>query len=429
VTTTDEERVPGQAPEEPATTPLDVDHVRSAFPALATGEVYLDNPGGTQVPQAVIDAVAGSLRDHHANLGGAFRTSEEADGILAEARTAHADLLGAEPDEIAFGPNMTSLTFSVSRALGREWGPGDQLVVTRLDHDANVTPWRMLAEDRGMTVRTIELDPADCTLRLEELDALLGERTRLVAVGWASNAVGTINPVREIARRARAVGALTFVDAVQYAPHAAIDVADAGCDLLAASSYKVFGPHVGILWGRRELLERLRAYKVRPAKNRSPEKLETGTQSHEGIAGAAAAVDYLASRSSLPSSAPRRERLRDAWRSIRAHESELCRRLLDGLDRIRGLRVYGINDPARLGERVPTVSFTLEGHAPRAVAEQLGARGIFVWDGDYYAVDVVDALGLRSSGGMVRVGLAHYNTAAEVDRLLVALDQISGGAR
>jgi cysteine desulfurase family protein (TIGR01976 family) len=404
--------------------PLDLDAVRGAFPALATGEVYFDNPGGTQVPESVIGAVAGTLRRHNANLGGAFRTSADADRILASARAAHADLLGARPEEIAFGPNMTTLTFAVSRALGREWGPGDELVVTQLDHDANVAPWRLLAEDRGLTVRTLELDPGDCTLRLDQLDELLSERTRLVAIGWASNAVGTINPVPEIAARARAVGALTYVDAVQYAPHAPIDVAATGCDLLAVSSYKFFGPHLGVLWGRRELVDDLHAYKVRPAKSRSPEKLETGTQNHEGIAGSAAAVDYLASLSSLGPGATRRQRLLDAWARLQRHETELCRRLLDGLASVAGLRVYGIADPGRLAERVPTVSFTLAGHTPRAVAERLGAQGIFVWDGDYYAVDVVDALGLRSAGGMVRVGLAHYNTAAEVDRLIAALQAL-----
>ncbi|HVS62859.1 MAG TPA: cysteine desulfurase-like protein [Thermoanaerobaculia bacterium] len=429
MTTTDEHSTASRDPQASTSPALDVDGLRRSFPALATGEVYLDNPGGTQVPEPVITAICAYLRDHNANLGGAFRTSTDSDSILAEARAAHADLLAARPEEIAFGPNMTTATFALSRALGREWGPGDELVVTQLDHDANVTPWRIIARDRGMTVRTIELDPSDCTLRLDQLDELLSERTRLVAVGWASNAVGTVNPVCEVAQRAKAVGALTFVDAVQYAPHAAIDVAEAGCDLLAVSSYKVFGPHVGILWGREDLLDRLRVYKVRPSKNRSPEKLETGTQNHEGIAGAGAAVDYLASLSSLAPEAPRRERLVDAWRRIRAHEEALCRRLLDGLSAIRGLRIYGITDPARLAERVPTVSFTLDGLRPREIAKRLAARGIFVWDGDYYAVDVVDALGLRATGGMVRVGLAHYNTAAEVDRLITALDEISVGAR
>jgi cysteine desulfurase family protein (TIGR01976 family) len=415
-----------QPPASPAAATFDVDAARLRFPALASGEVYLDNPGGTQVPESVIAAMAGYLRGHNANLGGAFRTSEDSDRMVAEARRAHADLLGARPEEIAFGPNMTTLTFALSRALGRDWGPGDELVVTQLDHDANVTPWRMLAEDRGMTVRTLELDPADCTLRLDRLDELLNARTRLVAVGWASNAVGTINPVREIAERARAAGALTFVDAVQYAPHLPIDVAAAGCDFLAASAYKYFGPHLGVLWGRGELLERLRAYKVRPAKDKGAEKLETGTQNHEGIVAAGAAVDYLASLSTLDGAAPRRERLLDAWRVLQAHETALCRRLLEGLADVPGLRVRGIADPARCAERVPTVAFTLAGRTPRSVAERLGAQGIFVWDGDYYAVDVVDALGLRATGGMVRVGLAHYNTSAEVDRLIEALHQIAG---
>ena len=409
---------------------FDVTAIRDQFPALAGGAVFFDNPGGTQVPTAVLRAVHATLRDHNANLGGAFATSRAADETIEEARTAVADLLGARsPDEVIFGPNMTTLTFALARALGRRLEPGDEVVVTRLDHDANIAPWLTVAEDRGATVRWVDFDPADCTLRLDTFEQALGKRTRLVAVGLASNAVGTINPVREIVERAHAAGALVFVDAVQYAPHRLVDVQALGCDFLAASAYKFFGPHLGALWGRRELLESLRPYKVRPASDQPPGSFETGTQNHEGIAGTGAAIDYLAAIAMLPRSVPRRDRLAEAFDALCAYETRLCRRLLELLAEVPGVTIHGLTAPERDEERVPTVAFTLAGRTPREVAAALGERGIYVWDGHYYALEVVRRLGLEASGGMVRVGLAHYNTLAELDRLAESLHAIASGRR
>lgn len=406
--------------------------IRSHFPALSQTRdgrpvVFFDNPGGTQCPQSVIDAVSHYLAFDNANHGGAFATSLRSDAMLSDAHQAMADFLGAaSPAEIVFGPNMTSLTFSLSRALARELSAGDEIVVTRLDHDANVAPWLLAAEDRGAVVRWVDIHADDCTLDLDVFEALLSPRTRIVAVGYASNAVGTVNDIRRIAGMARAAGALTFVDAVQFAPHAPIDVQALGCDFLACSAYKFFGPHVGVLWGRQEHLERLRAYKVRPAGAHPPDKFETGTQNHEGIAGARAAVEYLASLAPASvAQATRRERIVAGMDALRCHERELCRRLLEGLVRVPGLRVWGIADPGRLDERVPTVSFTLEGRPPRAMAESLAHAGIFAWSGHFYAVSLTERLGLDPSGGLLRVGLAHYNTAEEVDRLL---DELRAGS-
>lgn len=403
--------------------PLDVEAVRAQFPALACGAAFLDNPGGTQVPRRVVERMTDYLVRCNANHGGVFRTSLESDAILRDARAACADFLGAgSPDEIAFGANMTTLAFAVARALGRGVGPGDEVVVTRLDHDANVSPWTTMARDRGATVRWVDVREEDCTLDLAAFEAAIGPRTRLVACGGASNAVGTVNDVRAIARLARAAGALCFVDAVQLAPHAPVDVQALGCDLLACSAYKFFGPHVGVLWGRLEVLERLPVYKVRPAPDRPPEKLETGTQNHEGIAGVLGAIEYLeALGRGAGAGGARRAALVRAMEEIAAYERGLCARLLDGLASIRGLRVYGITDPSRLASRVPTVSFTLEGWRPRAIAERLAREGIHVWDGHYYALELAERLGLREAGGMLRVGLAHYNTAVEVDRLVGVL--------
>ncbi len=409
---------------------LDPDAIRTQFPSLAHVQdgrpvVFLDNPGGTQCPQAVIDAVAHYLVHDNANHGGAFATSRRSDAMLAEAHAAMADMLGAEsPDEIVFGANMTTLTFGLSRSLGRLLQPGDEILVTRLDHDANVGPWLHVAADRGATVRWVDIDPRDCTLDLETLEDQLSARTKIVAAGWASNAVGTINDVAAITRLAHGAGALVFVDAVQYAPHGPIDVRAVDCDFLACSAYKFFGPHVGVLYGRLRLLDRLDPYKVRPARNEPPDKFETGTLNHEGIAGTLAAVEYLASLAGPARNSSRRDRLHLAMSGIRASEQELCRYLLEGLARIRGLRVWGIADPRRVAERVPTVSFTLDRLSPREIAERLGERGIYVWDGNFYALAVTERLGLEPSGGLLRVGLAHYNTKAEVDRLLTELDRL-----
>jgi cysteine desulfurase family protein (TIGR01976 family) len=405
--------------------------LRPQFPALATAldgqpVVFLDGPGGTQVPQRVIDAVTTYYRETNANHGGAFATSVRSDAMLAEARAAVADLLGAaSPAEVTFGQNMTSLTFALSRSIARVLGPGDEVVISRLDHEANRGPWIAAAADAGATVREIPVDPAGCTLDLGALDAALADRPRLVAVGYASNAVGTVNPVAEIVRRAHAAGAWTFVDAVHYAPHGPLDVAALGADFLACSAYKFFGPHLGILYGRAEVLDELPAYKVRPAEDR----WETGTQNHEGIAGTLAAVEYLAEVGerfgAVEAGAPRRDRLVAGMRSIEAYERGLAARALAGLATVPGLRVHGLADPARVGERTPTFAATLAGWTPRGLAEALAARGIFAWDGDFYATTLVEDLGLASTGGVVRLGLVHYTTADEVDRLVGTLRELA----
>ncbi|WP_129633090.1 cysteine desulfurase-like protein [Candidatus Oscillochloris fontis] len=398
--------------------------IRPAFPALATQvqgrpAIFFDAPGGTQVPQMVIDAISGYLTHSNANTHGAFLTSQRSDAIIAAAHQAMADLLGCAAEETIFGANMTTLTFAFSRALARNWGPGDQIVVTKLDHDANVAPWRALTE-RGVTICEVEIDPTDCTLDMDDLVAAIGPQTRLVAVGYASNAVGTINDVRRVVELAQQVGALTFIDAVHYAPHGPIDVRALDCDFLACSVYKFFGPHVGCLYGKAEQLTRLQPYKVRPASNLAPECWMTGTQNHEGMAGVVAAVDYLATLAPVPL-ADRRSALLAAMTRIAAYERGLAERLITGLLAIPGLTFYGIREPERFAWRTPTVSFRIEGHTPQAIAAALGEQGIFVWDGNYYALSLTERLGVEQLGGMVRVGLAHYSTAEEVDRLLEVL--------
>jgi cysteine desulfurase family protein (TIGR01976 family) len=407
---------------------LDVNACRRQFPGLARlvnemPAVFLDGPGGSQVPRPVIDAVADCLAHHNANEGGAFATSREAGEVVESARAAVADLLGAaDPAEVVFGANMTTLTFALSRALARTWKPGDEVVVTRLDHDANVTPWVLAAADAGATVRFLDIDPADCTLRLDLLPTLLNERTKLVAVGVASNAVGTVNPVREVVAAARKVGAMVFVDAVHAVPHRQVDVVALGADFLACSPYKFFGPHLGVLWGRRESLERLPAYKVRPAPDSGPGKWMTGTPSFEAIAGARAAVDYLASLGTGPD---RRAALAAAYAAIREHETALAAQFLGGLARLPAWRVWGITDPARIGDRVATFGLTHRTKPAAEVAAELGARGLFVWSGNFYAQGLIERLGLAPAG-MLRIGFLHYNTAGEVARTLDSLAAVGG---
>ncbi len=408
-----------------------VDRIRKQFPALESGLVFFDGPGGTQVPRGVIDAVAAYYREANANEHGLFDTSRRSDAIIAAGRAAMADFLNARSeDEIVFGANMTTLTLHMARALGRDLKPGDEVVVTRLDHDANVAPWLHLQET-GAVVRWLEFDPRDCTLCLDDLDVVIGEKTRIVAVGLASNAFGTINDVPRIVAAAKRVGALTFVDAVHYAPHRPIDVQKLDCDFLACSPYKFYGPHSGTLYGRREILERLRPYKVRPSRSCIPDCFETGTKNHENIAGVAAAVDFLASIGAGPdegfaaNAAGRRRCLKQALAVIMEHERRLFARLLGGLREIMGVRIYGITDPHRLGQRTPTACFTLPGLSPAQVAEKLGQAGIQVWDGDYYAWEAMRFLGLGDKGGAVRAGLSLYNTEAEVDRFLEELDRIA----
>lgn len=423
------------------TSKLDVEALRQEFPALTRlvagrPAVFFDGPAGSQAPRRVIDAISDYLANRNANHGGLFATSVESDAMLDGVHRAAAALFGArDADCTIFGANMTSLAFALSRALARTWQPGDEVLVTRLDHDANVTPWVLAARDAGATVKHVEINRDDCTLDLDDLRRKLSPRTKLVAVGAASNAVGTVNPVAEVCKLARDVGALSFVDAVHYAPHALPDVEAWGCDFAACSAYKFFGPHLGLLWGRRELLESLPAYKVRPAPDDLPGRWMTGTQNHEAIAGLGAAIDYLCElgdaagtdqspgTGNATSKTSTRARLVAAYEAIADYERPLGAKLLAGLREIADVRVLGITDPARLTERVPTVSITHRRLSPQAVAQQLADRGIFVWHGNFYALEVSTALGLEPQG-MVRIGLLHYNTPGEVDRLIGALTEL-----
>jgi cysteine desulfurase family protein (TIGR01976 family) len=408
--------------------------LRAAFPALqqtANGRplIFFDGPGGTQVPGSVIEAMERYLTEANSNYHGAFLFSRRTDETVAEARRALADLVNAsQPEEIVFGPNMTTLTFNISRAVGRTLAPGDEIVVTRLDHDANIAPWLALQE-RGAVIRYADFNTGDCTLCMDSLEAAITPRTKLVALGYASNAVGTINDVRRAVELAHAVGAWVYVDAVHYAPHGPIDVQALGCDFLVCSTYKFFGPHLGALYGRLEVLQELPAYKVRPADDAPPHRFETGTQTFEALAGATAAVDYLASVGRRFGSkntyetglAGRRNALQAGMAALQVYERELCRRLLTGLGEIGDLHVYGITDPERLDERVPTVSFTIDGLKPREISQRLDQANIFAWAGNFYALAVTERLGLEHQGGMLRVGIVHYNTAEEVDTLLGVL--------
>jgi cysteine desulfurase family protein (TIGR01976 family) len=413
--------------------PFDPAALRRHFPALAqqvAGRpvVFLDGPGGTQVPQRVIDAVGRYLAHDNANYGGAFGTSERTVETVTAARQALADLFNARrPEEIAFGQNMTSLTFALSRALSRTWRPGDEIVLTRLDHDANISPWLLAAEDRGVTVRWLDFRPEDGTLKLEELPGLLTDRTRLVALTAASNGIGTLVDVARAAEMAHAAGALLFVDAVHFAPHGLIDVQALDCDFLVVSAYKFYGPHNGALYGKYELLDDLDAYKVRPAPDLPPGKWETGTQGFESLAGVTAAVDYLAEIGGQAPGGPsgRRASLVRAMEAISQYERQLSHRFLEQVARVPGVRVYGLTDVERLDERVPTFALSIAGHPAREAAELLGRQGLFVWDGHYYALEVMDRLGVLKSGGLVRIGFVHYNTFEEVDRTVAALAQLS----
>jgi cysteine desulfurase family protein (TIGR01976 family) len=423
--------------------PLQPQLVRPHFPALALSDdgrprVYLDNPGGTQVPQQVLDRISHYLVHTNANHGGLFRTSQESDAVLDEAHRAMADLLNApSPDEIVFGPNMTSLTFHLSRSLAGWLKPGDEIVLTRMDHDANVSPWLRVAEERGVVVRWLDFSPETYRYSLSDLEGLLSDHTRIVAVNYASNALGTINDVQAVTEMAHAAGALVYVDAVQYVPHGPTDVQAIGCDFLVCSPYKFFGPHAGVAWSKLDLLDRLPAYRVRPAAAEPPGKFETGTQNHEGQAGTLGALEYLvwvgetqaqeyhAQYSHLGG---RRQHLHAAMSAIKAYEQTLSAQLIAGLQRIPGVTVRGITDPPHMADRVPTVSFTLAGHHPADVARRLASENIYVWDGDYYAVEVIHRLGLADSGGMVRVGAAHYNTIEELDRLLDVVARLGAAA-
>jgi cysteine desulfurase family protein (TIGR01976 family) len=426
-----------------SSTALDLTWVRAQFPALAQTvgghpAVFLDGPGGTQVPQRVIDATADYLTRNNANTGGAYYTSRNTDRMIADARSAMGDFLNCDADEIVFGPNMTTLTFAMSHALGRELGPGDEIVLTLLDHDANFSPWKAL-EEKGVVIRTVKFNEDDCTLDMQDLAAKIGKRTRLVAVGYASNAVGTINNVAEVVRLARQAGALSYIDAVHYAPHGPIDVRALDCDFLVCSTYKFFGPHMGVLYGKREHLKRLRPYKVRPNTDNVPNCWEWGTLNHECIAGTKACVDYweeLGRRvetglaASLPqahhsvSALSRREAIVAAHGAIHQHERKMTEKMIAGLLAIPGLKLYGIADPRRLENRCATFVVRIEGHTPLQLATKLGERGFFTWDGNYYALNLTEQLDVERLGGFLRIGLVHYHTMEEVERLLGALRAI-----
>jgi cysteine desulfurase family protein (TIGR01976 family) len=432
---------------------LDLAWVRSQFPALAqtingNQAVFLDGPGGTQVPQRVIDAIADYLARNNANTGGAYPTSRNTDRMIAEARSAMGDFVNCEADEIVFGANMTALTFAMSRALGRELEAGDEIVLTLLDHDANFAPWKVL-EEKGVVIRTVKFNEDDCTLDMHDLAEKIGKRTRLVAVGYASNAVGTINNVAEVVRLARQAGALRYIDAVHYAPHGPIDVRALDCDFLVCSTYKFFGPHMGVLYGKREHLKRLRPYKVRPNTDNIPNCWEWGTLNHECIAGIKACVDYweelgrrvgtglapseswqaasLQETRSRHPATTRRAAILAAHEAIHQHERKMMEKMIDGLLAVPGLKLYGINDPRRFENRCATFAIRVAGHTPLELATKLGDRGFFTWDGNYYALNLTEQLDVERLGGFLRIGLVHYNTTEEVERLLAALREIVTG--
>ena len=415
---------------EPIISDLDSVWVRAQFPSLqqkVNGHpaIFFDGPAGTQVPQQVIDAITGYLLHSNANNCGAFATSKRTDETIAEARVAMADFLNCSSKEITFGPNTTTLAFAFSRGIGRDLKPGDEIVVTVLDHDANFAPWLAL-EELGVVVRKVDIHECDCTLNMDDLRSKINSRTRLVAVGYAANAVGTLNDVQEVVRLAHQAGALAFIDAVHYAPHGPIDVRALDCDFLACSAYKFFGPHIGVIYGKADLLKQFRPYKVRPQYDSLPDRWETGTQNHECLAGVTAAVDYLAGlgRQVSPGVAGRREALLSAYAAIQKHERILLTTLISGLLEIPGLKFYGIADAARFDQRVPTVAIRIDGYSPLQLAQYLGEQGIFTWDGNYFAINLTERLGVEKSGGLLRIGLVHYNTAEEVDVLLRTLRKL-----
>jgi cysteine desulfurase family protein (TIGR01976 family) len=418
---------------------LNIDAIRAQFPALQQPvdggklPVFFDNPAGTQVPRQVIDAVTHYYTAMNANSGGVFATSQRSDAMSYDVRVKMADFLHApRPEEIVFGPNMTTLNFALSRAIGRTLKAGDEIVLTRMDHDANVAPWLRIAEDYDLVVRWADIDDEHCTLDMNTLEAALTERTRVVATVHASNAVGTVNPVEQIAQMAHAAGALYIVDAVQSAPHIPIDVQQIGCDFLLCSAYKFFGPHIGVLWGRYDLLAELPAYKVRPSKDKPPYRWETGTPSFETIAGVGAAVDYLNDIgrqhnqeyvAQFPGFGGRQLELKAAMTVLGDYERDLVTHLIDVLQAMPDVRIYGLTNPSRYQERVPTVVFTMKGKTPVEIAKHLAQHHIYVWDGNYYAVEIMKRLGYEVDG-LVRVGLAHYNTHEEIEQFEAAMKQL-----
>ncbi len=415
-------------------TPFDPTELRSRFPALArVGEdgrpvIYADAPGGSQVPDTVIEAIAGHLRRGISNTHGAFPASEETDALIDEARSAAADMTGADPGEIVFGPNATTLLMHLSRSFGRTLRPGDEIVVTKLDHDANVRPWVLAAQDAGATVRWVDIRDDDVTLDLDSFDAALSDRTRLVAFTLASNAVGTIPPAAELVRKVHDAGALVALDGVHLAQHRSLDLHGLDADVLACSPYKFFGPHLGVLAVRRELLETWTPYKLRPAPDEAPDRWETGTQNHEGLAGMTAAIDYLADVGRTHGGhggGSRRDAVVAGFGAIGAHERDLAKRFLHGVAELPNVRLWGIADPGRLDERTPTFAVRVGDQDPLKTATVLARLGIYVWDGHYYAITVMERLGLLDTGGAVRIGFCHYHSVRDVDRVLDALAALS----
>jgi len=403
---------------------FDVASARAQFPALSLADegrdrIYLDNPAGTQVPRQVIDRTVECLTARNANLGGYFTTAVAAGDLVEEAHQACADFYNASSaSEIVFGQNMTSLTLHMSRCLGKRFRPGDEIVLSRMDHDANVAPWLLLADDLGLTVRWMDFDTGTYEFPEDALTKVLSGRTRLLAMGMASNCTGTINDAKRFTAEAKAAGAIVYLDAVQYAPHLAVDVHELGADFVVSSAYKWFGPHQGILWGREALLHETFGYKVRPAGEELPHKFETGTLSHEGMAGTLGAIEYL---EQFGTGETRSKRLASAWSALAAHEERITLRLIEGLRQVKGLVIRGITSANAIRRRVPTVSFTLEGHHPQALAQGFAKDNIFVWSGHNYAIEPVSRMGLMDKGGVLRVGLAHYNTETEVDAFLSSL--------
>ena len=423
--------------EHPAIAPANwpIEHIRRCFPGLGRLQhgrpvAFFDGPAGSQVPEAVADAVANYLKFTNCNRGAAFSTARESDAILNAAHQTVADFLNADdPDCVIFGPNMTSLALHLAHALGQTWKPGDEILVTQLDHDANVSPWVLAAQQAGATVRHAPINPTDGTLDYNAWRNLLCERTRFAAIGYASNATGTINPVKAMVAHAKQAGALTFIDAVHYAPHGRLNVRDLDCDFLACSAYKFFGPHEGILWGRRELLDALRPWKLRPAPNALPGRWMTGTQSHEAIAGTAAAVEYLAGISAwlptncLPPNPTRRQKLDAVFSQLMQYERNLSKLFIEGLKTVPGIRIHGIQDVQRVSERVPTFSWTFPDLPPRRAAELLAEQGICVWNGNAYALPFTEAAKLEPDG-VIRAGALHYNTNKEIQTLIHALQTL-----
>lgn len=407
---------------------LDIPTIRTKFPGLKRPAIFFDNPAGTQIAQSAIERINQYMVEHNANHGGLFATSAESDALVHEARTAAAEFLGASrPEEIVFGPNMTTLTLHISRSIATVLDPGDTIVVTRLDHDANITPWTLIAADRGLNVEWVDFDVETGLLKLDTLEAALEKKPRLVAVGYASNALGTINPIPQISKMAHDAGAWVYVDAVQYAPHGIIDVQALDVEFLACSAYKFYGPHMGLLYGKYALLDELKAYKVRPAENIPPHKFETGTGNFEGIAGVLGALEHFAwlGQTYGAGGSTRQQLLREGMRAVHTHENQLSRALLQRLHAVPGLRIYGQDDSQDVSRRVPTISINLASKHPQFVAKELAKRNIYVWDGNYYALAVTERLGVEESGGMVRIGAAQYNTLEEVEALGIALDEIA----